>query len=219
MVLILATEEDSLAHAVCRVARRSGTEVLMCSNAEILGRDESDRGLLCGGRRVSPAELEGVLFRLRPCWWRTAGCGDDHDLIGAWYTLLWNLPCPVVNRLGLSWWFDPEGYAVQLSLHLTAALTAAPSEPVRDVAAATVYIAGSTCTAAAAEYSRAAETLQQCGPALMRWQKETGIYVAKVVVRGHRTASVDPNPDLARESPELVEKIAEAVCSTLTRTQ
>jgi hypothetical protein len=220
MLLILANEEDSLAHAVYAVARRSGTEVYMCSQAEIAGRaeqDPSDTELLCSGRRLRTSDLQGVLFRLPACWWRTAAGSNDHDLIGAWYTLLWNLPCPVINRFGLSWWFDPAGHAVQLSLHLNASLMKALS-PKPPSESAIVHMAGEWFTATAPESQWAAERLSDLRPQIARWQRETGVYLARLNIRGQRTTSVEPCPGFVSESAEIIGNVADAVFTTLTRT-
>jgi hypothetical protein len=219
MMLILANEEDSLAHAVYRVARRSGHDILMCADAELVEGNTRDgsaaSALRCAGRRLPCSELDGVLFRLPACWWRSETSTANDDLVGAWYTTLWNLPSPVVNRFGLSWWFDSAGYSVQLALLLNAALRPFPtpfagSEPI------CVYVAGDTFVPAGPEAEQAAAWLSGCGAAVARWQAETGISVARLTLRGRRIADVDACPLISGESCEIVQRLAPAVHSMLT---
>jgi hypothetical protein len=222
MLLILATEEDALADAVCRVARRAGTGILMCGQPEMIDRDQHNPSLAavsCGGGRLQGGDVTGVLFRLPAAWWRTDSAADDHDLIGAWYTLLWDLPCTVVNRFGLSWWFDQTGYALQLSLHLNAAVPGTRLFAGGDIGSATVYMAGSELVAAGPESAEVAGRLHEHAAALAQWQNETGVSLARLSFRADRTTpvSVDPCPDFLSESADVTERIAETVYSNLTR--
>jgi hypothetical protein len=220
MLLILAKPEDSLAHAVTRVARRSATDVVVWGNPEMLNRQEPTLSLDCIGcdsSSVSAADVTGVLFRLPACWWRTAAANDDHDLIGAWYTLLWDLPCPVVNRFALSWWFDQPGYALELSLHMNAALTSTRGAASAEDRPATVYMAGTALIPADANGRLAAERLNAHAAALKQWQSETGVTLARFTFGSDRAArvAVDPCPDFAGESAEVIEQVADAIYSRL----
>jgi hypothetical protein len=222
MLLILGKEEDVLADAVCRAAKRAGAGVVTCGEPKMTERDQHNPSLAvvsCGGVRLQPDDVTGVLFRLPPAWWRRDSSTEDHHLIGAWYTLLWDLPCPVVNRLGLSWWFDQSGYSVQLSLHLNAAVPGTRLIPGGETSAATVYMAGSSLIPASPDSEEAARRLHGYAAALDQWQNETGVALARLSFGSDRTAPVmmDPCPDFAAESADVTGQVAEAVYSTLTR--
>jgi hypothetical protein len=209
MMLILADEEDSLANAVYRHARRSSNDVLKCEDAAIASLDAEDPSsgaLLCNGKRVPLNELDGVLFRL---------ADRRSELLAGWYTLLWNLPCQVVNRFALSWWFDPAGYSAQLAEQLNAVLATAGSARGRRTDAATVMMIGAKFIAGGPGSRAVAQWLNGCAPALARWQRDTGVTLARLTLRGNRIVSLDPAPDFTGVSAELTEKVAAAVCSAL----
>jgi hypothetical protein len=219
MLLILADDDDGLACAVARCARQSALDVMMCGNAALAEPDEEDaavEGMLCDGSYVSLAEVEGVLYRMRTSG-REGAEGMSRNGIAAWYTTLWNLPCPVANRFALSWWLDPAGYSAQLVRSLNAVLATAGGARGRRTDTATVIMAGSKYLPAGGGDRLAARWLNGCASALARWQRETGVTLARLTLQGNRVAALDPCPAFGSMSADLTDKTAEAVCSAYSR--
>ncbi|HET8549421.1 MAG TPA: hypothetical protein VFL57_15520 [Bryobacteraceae bacterium] len=218
----MAKQEDSLAHAVRRIASRVGTAVLMCGDPEIVDAGPQSlafKSVICAGRRVRASDIAGVLCRLPACWWSAGYSGVYQERIGAWYTLLCELPCPVVNRFGLSWWLDQEGYALQLSLYLNAALTNTRQAAAHASGPAAVYMVGPALIPGSGESRFMADRLRGDVPVLRHWQNETGVVFAKLTFGADRAkpVAVDPCPDCSAESAEITGQLADAVYSMLMR--
>src|SRR5687768_8328623 len=117
MYLVVGTEDDALAREVRRQAGAASIQNRLCSEADLI--DRCHEGIGVDG-------LRGVLIRPQP---RCSSADSAPERLAALYSFLANAPCPVVNRVGLSWWVQDSSYPLQLRMQLTRALGLALESP------------------------------------------------------------------------------------------
>ena len=235
MVLIFTDAEDTFARSVQETAWRTEEGAVVWDARELafgkprvvreprFGRQEFE----CAGRSVRIDQVSGALVRLSGFWWRAAAGAFEtmpHETVAFWYSFLWSLPCPVINRFGLSWWTDHVGYRMQLALHLGAHLnlcgSGGPSAGTQTDSGQTssFYFAGEELLPANGDGS-AVRWAESRRSTLRAWQAESGIHFGRVdLVPGAspRVLAVDPLPNLSTVPGRFVERLSGAVLGSFS---
>lgn len=230
MKLFVAEPDDPLVRALHRAEGRDRDDVVWLPEHLLLSatslayerRGTELRGTIgSNGDTLELAELDGVLLRLSRRWWPDAAFGSVqdqvfvyHETTAAWFALLADLPCPVVNRFPLGWWLHdadlPE--ALRDELAATLALDAAHCDPTGEAAQTTsVYLAGRHLVPRNAGGEDAAAGIGARLEQLVRWQRDSGILLARLdldAAEPHRLRAVEASPDFAGDSPETLARVA-----------
>jgi hypothetical protein len=220
MYLVVGDEQDVLAREVCRQAGFS----TLCSESELL---ESFVTNSAGVER-----LRGAIVRPQRQRWQFTHStlqsedAEYHDRIASLYSFFTNLPCPVVNRFGLSWWVEDISYPWQLRIDLEAVLRLANERPhekasyfgrfwpsARSVRPRTqsVYVSGGLVRAATDDAKSFEELVGSNAAALRKWQQRTGVHLCRLDFDANPPIQlwhVEPFPMFDGEPEALVREIA-----------
>ena len=232
--LVMAPPGDRLAAAVCR---RVAHPIWHSRGRlpEALGIELDPQGRLLGGQftpararlPVRLADLTGVLFRPGPLWFAGRAASSparrfiDYEIKATWAAWLAALPCPVVNRMGPSWFVDPQGYRAHLAADLARRLCLAlhpdgawkqSRRALRTRAASirSAYWVGGEVLAASADAGEPvlAADLQARAATLNQWAAAAGLSWVRidcVAADGWAIDGVDPMPSMAGEGDALLD--------------
>jgi hypothetical protein len=229
MYLVVGNEADVLAREVCQ---RAGSATL-CSENELL-ECCLNGSVNVAGERITRKCLRGAIVRpLRQRWHSSHSTlegedGEYHDRIAALYSFFTNLPCPVVNRFGLSWWVDDISYPWQLRIELESVLELVDGPPPEKTScfgrlwpsarrvksrSQSVYVSGELVRAATEEAQKFEDHVLKNATALQAWQKRSGVYLCRLDFNESEPIQlrhVEPFPMFEGECESLVGEIAAA---------
>jgi hypothetical protein len=81
-------------------------------------KDCKDGYIVINEKKIGFSKIDGILLRLPRFWWPSQDFDlkDQifiyHETIAAWYSLLWHLDCPIINKFDLGWWLNDVNYPI-----------------------------------------------------------------------------------------------------------
>jgi hypothetical protein len=218
VILVLGSPHDTLANELSKSLQAQGTPFCFVDEEQLFTQvafslERQDR-LWNGFIRIAEDpialdDISGVLMRLPRQWWPSPSFDLQdqmfvyHETTSAWFNLLTNLSCPVVNRFGLGWWLRDTTYPEVLSKCLSETLQlglgtcnpfdnqsggSLPSLAPTENGIYSVYVVGKnlierSCGTVHIETSVAApitSLLKDKASQLQQWQDETGISLCRL---------------------------------------
>lgn len=196
--------------------------------------------LTIDGAEVPLTDLSAVVMRPSRGWWPSEDfvLKDQlfvyHETIAAWFTLLNELACPVVNRFELGWWLLDPNYPSRLRADLatrlgchevatnplpTLAGRLLPVPPADGVDSCSVFLAGSRLVPQSAGAAPSATQLAQQIGAVTAWRVDHGIGLCRLDFSQEDLPAlthVEVLPRLGGEQQALIAEVAQGIAEMLT---
>lgn len=241
--LVVAEPKDRLAQRVCDmipdVARCTERELLGTCGLELFQNGMTVEGsLTILGRALPLAQLSGVLFRSVRRWRPPSNLGArrqafvHHETQAAWCAVLNALPCPVLNRMPPTWWYDDilygayltQTFAGQLGLPLSRAgdgsdrrvppgATTRPENPYGIYMVGNHFVPTNQASRGLRSYLAAHATQ------LDAWQRASGIAFARIdftLQSGCAIEFVEPLPSMGREPEAILDTLSMRIAKALS---
>jgi hypothetical protein len=198
------------------------------------------RGFLhIDGDQIPLDRVSGVLARPTRTWWPSPefGLQDQlfvfHETTAAWFCLLSDLACPVVNRFGLGWWLHSPTYPEWLRRRLAAVakLDAESAQPMTSFSgrlipvppgdpadSTSIYAVGGQLIPVGPQGGMALDILGPNRETLTRWQDQSGIPFCRLDLMLNDKLllkHVEVFPLLDDEDADLVNRVGAAMMELL----
>ncbi len=234
--LVIAEAGDRLARyvggMVSGAIRYSSRELFSTGGLALtLNGTQAAGTLVLAGEPVALEQLNGVLFLPTQRWRPPASLGARqrafvrHELQAAWCAIVAAMPCPVLNRLPPDWWINDRLYAADLARSFARQLAlphrmsmSGGMAASADAKVCSLYFVGSDLLTTSPTLAALKDHVSASAPQLARWQRATGIGLARVDLlpeHGFAVAHLDPVPSLAHAPRALLKHMGRLVAGAL----